>query len=188
VTGVLGGVFDPPHAGHVALAQAAVERFSLDRLVVLVASHPAHKHVETPAWARLRLADAAFPGHEVELDDHPYTVDAVAGRRFHDAIFVVGADEFRDFLTWKDPDGVLERVRLGVATRPGYVKEQLIYVLERLSQPGRVTFFDAPPVPVASSNVRRRLAAGEPIDGLVPDAVAKMIGELGLYRPSATPG
>lgn len=188
MTGVLGGVFDPPHNGHVAIATTAMRHFELERMAVLVASRPAHKQVETPAWARLRLADAAFPDYEVELDNHPYTVDAVAPARFGDAIFIVGADEFRDFLTWKDPDGVLERVRLGVATRPGYVKEQLVYVLERLSQPERVKFFDAPPVPVASSNIRRRLAAGEPIDGLVPDAVAELIDELELYRPSGTRG
>ncbi len=188
MTGILGGVFDPPHNGHVALAKAAVDRFGLDALVVLVAAQPGHKHVLTEPWARLRLADAAFPEYQVELDHHPHTVDALEGERFRDAIFIVGADEFRDFLTWKDPDGVLEKVRLAVATRPGIPPEQLKVVHERLSDPGRVTFFDIPPVQVYSAELRRRIAAGRPIDDSVPPDVARLISELGLYRSSVPRG
>ena len=58
--GLLGGVFDPPHNGHVALARAALERFDLDRLVALVAANPGHRSVQALADARLRLAQAAF--------------------------------------------------------------------------------------------------------------------------------
>ncbi len=188
MTGILGGVFDPPHNGHVALAKAAVDRFGLDPLVVLVAAQPRHKQVLTEPWARLRLADAAFPEYEVELDHHPHTVDALEGERFRDAIFIVGADEFRDFLTWKDPDGVLEKIRLAVATRPGIPAEQLRVVHERLSEPGRVTFFDIPPVQVNSAELRRRIAAGRPIDDSVPPDVARLIEELGLYRSSVPRG
>ena len=188
MTGILGGVFDPPHNGHVELAKAAVEHFDLDPLVVLVAARPGHKEPATPGWARLRLADAAFPDYEVELDEHPYTVDAVAGDRFRDAIFIIGADEFRDFLTWKDPDGVLERVRLAVATRPGYPGEQLRVVHELVSYPERVTFFEMPPVRIASCDLRRRVAARRPIDNLVPPDVECLIEELGLYRVSAPRG
>jgi len=188
VTGILGGVFDPPHNGHVALAEAAVRHFDLDPLIVLVAAQPGHKEPASEAWARLRLADAAFPEYEVELDEHPYTVDAIAPDRFRDAIFIVGADEFRDFLTWKDPDGVLERVRLGVATRPGYPMEQLRVVHELVSHPERVQFFEIPPVPIASAELRRRVAARRPIDELVPAEVARVIEELGLYRSSALRG
>jgi len=188
VTGILGGVFDPPHKGHVALAKAAVERFDIDPLVVLVAAQPGHKHVATEPWARLRLADAAFPEYEVKLDHHPHTVDALEGERFRDAIFIVGADEFRDFLTWKDPDGVLEKVRLAVATRPGIPAEQLRVVHERLSEPGRVKFFDIPPVQVNSAELRRRIATGRPIDDAVPPDVARLIDELGLYRSSVPRG
>jgi nicotinate-nucleotide adenylyltransferase len=186
--GILGGAFDPPHNGHVALARTARERFRLERLVVLVVAHPGHKAVGTDAEARLRLAQAAFPEEEVLLDEHAFTVDAVAGRRFGDAIFLIGADEFCDFLTWKDPEGVLREVRLGVATRPGYPPERLEPVLRQLSQPDRVEFFELEPLPISSSELRRRLARGDAVDGLVPPAVARLIHELGLYGASARAG
>ena len=137
-TGILGGVFDPPHAGHVALARAAVERFGLDRLLVLVAASPGHKPVATPAEARLALTRAAFaevPLAAVRLDDHAFTVDFLRAERFdpETTVFLVGADEFASFPAWKEPDEVLERVRLGVATRPGQPEERLEPVLAGLS-------------------------------------------------------
>jgi nicotinate-nucleotide adenylyltransferase len=99
-----------------------------------------------------------------------------------DAVFLVGADQFANFLTWREPDEMLEYVRLGVATRPGFPHEDLDYVLERLRRPERVEFFDMDPVPISSSEIRARVAAGRPIDGLVPPAVAGEIQRLGLYR------
>ena len=182
--GILGGTFDPPHNGHVALARAARRRFNLERLVVLVAAAPGHKSVATDPDARLELARAAFPDEDVVLDEHPRTVDAVAGGRFGDAIFLVGADEFCDFLSWKDPEGVLREVKLGVATRPGFPRERLQSVLDRLSQPERVAFFEITPLEIASREIRRRVGAGEAIDDLVPRGVAERVDARRLYRAS----
>ena len=180
--GLLGGTFDPPHNGHVALARAAQERLGLDDLVVLVAARPGHKQVELDASTRLRLARAAFPSLRVELDEHERTVDMLRDRRFDDAVFLIGADEFGDFLDWKDPNGVLDLAPVAVATRPGYPRERLDRVLERLDHPERVRFFEIEPLPIASSDVRERAARGEPIDDLVPPGVAAEIAKLGLYR------
>jgi nicotinate-nucleotide adenylyltransferase len=190
--GLLGGAFDPPHVGHVALARAAVRELDLDRLLVVVVGTAPHKHVETDAETRFRLAEAAFSTlprvelsrHEVEREGPSYTVETArwAAAELGDAVFVVGGDEFADFLSWKNPDGILEHVRLAVATRPGYPRERLDEVRGRLSRPDRVQFFEFPPVAVASRHVRARVAAGLPVDDLVPPAVARVIDELGLYR------
>ena len=182
--GLYGGAFDPPHRGHVELARRAKEELGLDRLVVLVSAAPGHKRVDTPADARLRLARAAFPGDEVELDEHARTVDTLrAHPEWEGAFFLIGADEFCDFPTWKEPDEVLRRVRLAVATRPGFPRERLEHVLERLEQPDRVWFFEMEPTPVASRDLRRRLEAGEGAAGEVPSAVAEIIRTEGLYLP-----
>jgi len=148
---------------------------------VLVAEQPGHRGVDLPADLRLELARAAFPDDDVRLDPYPRTIELLRTERFDDPLFIVGADQFRDFLTWQEPDEVLERTRLAVATRPGYPAGPIDEVLEQLDSPERVEFFAIEPVPVASRDVRVRAAAGEPLEGLVPAAVARLIREQGLY-------
>jgi nicotinate-nucleotide adenylyltransferase len=175
--GLYGGAFDPPHRGHVELARRAKETLGLHRLIVLVAASPGHKQVDTPADTRLRLAQAAFPEDEVVLDEHARTIDTLrAHPGWGDAIFLIGADQFCDFLSWKDPDEVLRRVRIAVATRPGFPRERLEAVLAELAQPDRVLFFDLEPIPVASSALRSRFSADD-----VPSGVADIIRAESLY-------
>ena len=178
-----GGAFDPPHLGHVAVADAARERFGADRLIVLVSERPAHRDVRASAEDRLALARAAFPRDDVRLDPYPRTVELLRAESFDDPVFVVGADQFHNFLDWSEPNDVLELARLGVATRPGYPSEELEGVLAQLDEPARVLFFEIEPNPVASRDVRARIAAGEALEGLVPPAVGQLILERGLYRP-----
>jgi nicotinate-nucleotide adenylyltransferase len=180
--GLLGGAFDPPHVGHVALADAAVAQLGLSQLVVIVVADPGHKSVHCPAETRLELARAAFPGREVELDRHARTVDMLREGHWREPVFLVGADEFVDLPSWKEPDVVLELARLGVASRPGYPRERLERVLAGLAHPERVLFFEIVPEPVSSREIRERVARGQRIDGLVPPAVAAEIESRGLYR------
>jgi nicotinate-nucleotide adenylyltransferase len=182
VTGLYGGSFDPPHCGHVELARRAKEELGLGRLRVLVSADPGHKHVETPADVRLRLAQAAFPGDEVTLDEHPRTIDLLrAHPEWDDPVFLIGADQFQDFLSWKEPQEVLRLARLGVATRPGYTRAALEPVLAQLEQPERVLFFEIEPTPVASRELRERLARGGDPGSEVPSVVGEMIRSEGLY-------
>ena len=181
-TGILGGSFDPPHNGHVALACAALERLPIERLVVLVAADPGHRGVIAPAQDRLRLAQAAFESlpAEVVLDDNAFTVDAVRGGRFGDALFIVGADEGAAFPTWKEPDEMLRWVRLAVGTRSGVPPPDL-------SRYGdRVVSFELDSPSVSSTEVRERAIRDDPLAGVVPPAVEAAIRETGLYRGYTT--
>jgi nicotinate-nucleotide adenylyltransferase len=180
--GLFGGAFDPPHRGHVELLEQARAQLGLRRIVVLVVADPGHKRVETPSVQRLLLARAAFPDDEVVLDPHPRTVDTLrAHPEWADPVFLVGADEFCAFPSWKEPDEVLRLARIGVATRPGFPRERLDAVLRELSTPDRVSFFAIEPTPVASSELRTRLAAGEDVDGDVPAAALSIIRAQHLY-------
>lgn len=193
MTGLFGGAFDPPHNGHLALARAALDHFGLERLVIAVGGQPPLKDAEPGADAetRLRLAAAAFAGVprteisriDVDRPQPAYSRDTVrwASERWGEIVFLVGADRFADFAAWKAPEEVLRYARLGVATRPGVPREQLEGVLAGLARPDRVEFFEIPAVEVSSREIRRRVAAGDPIDSLVPAAVAGLIEKLGLY-------
>jgi nicotinate-nucleotide adenylyltransferase len=101
---------------------------------------------------------------------------------WREPLFLIGADQFADFLTWKDPEGVLALSRIGVATRPGYPRERLNTVLRQLSQPDRVELFEIEPVEISSREIRDRVGRGESVASLVPPAVAELIETLGLYR------
>ena len=183
--GVFGGAFDPPHVGHVELARVGIERFELDRLLVRVIEDPGHKDVSTSPEIRLFLAELAFaPLDEAEvlLDPFARTVDSLEALALRDPVFLVGADEFADFPSWKDPERVLDLARLAVATRPGVDRSRLDAVLARLQAPDRVTFVEIEPLPVSSSDIRARAAAGQSIAGLVPAAVEAEIARLELYR------
>ena len=182
--GILGGVFDPPHVGHVALAQAAIEQLELEQLLVLVVADPGHKCATTPAETRLELTRLAFrdvPEAKVELDHHARTVDSLEERKPENAIFILGADELADFSSWKRPERVLELVRLAVAMRPGVSDERVREARIRLAAPDRILSFDIPAIPVSSSAIRERVARGESIGGLVAPRVADAIVRLGLY-------
>lgn len=182
MTGLFGGSFDPPHRGHVELARRAKERLGLRRLLVLVSRDPGHKDVETPAGVRLRLARAAFPDDDVRLDDHARTIDTLrAHPEWDDPVFLIGADEFCDFLSWKEPNAVLEHAKVAVATRPGFPRERLDAVLAQLEQPERVLFFEIEPTPVASRELRRRLERGEDVSADLPSGVADIIRAERLY-------
>jgi nicotinate-nucleotide adenylyltransferase len=172
--GILGGRFDPPHLGHLALARAAVEHFGIDELHVTVVEDAAHKTAEAPAADRLELARLTFAelGARVELERHRYTVDALEAYGYDDPILLIGADELAALATWKEPGRVLELARLGVAARPGY---------EPPRASPRIELFELEPQLISSSEIRRRVREGEPIRDLVAPAVAEYIGAQGLY-------
>jgi len=173
--GILGGRFDPPHLGHLALAGTAIEHFGLGALHVTVVADAAHKPSDASADDRLAMARLTFAGLDttVELDPHRYTVDALEAAGYDDPIFLIGADQLADFPTWKEPERVLELARLGVATRLGWQPEEAS---------DRIEVFELDPHPVSSTEIRERVARGEPIDGLVVPEVAAYIAEHDLYR------
>lgn len=185
VIGVLGGVFDPPHLGHLALARAAIHELGLDELLVTVVADPGHKVPASPVEVRLELARLAFddvPEARVEVDEHARTVDSLEARGLVEPFFVIGADELAAFERWKSPERVLELARLAVAMRPGVSRDELDAVRARLDADGRIVEFGMNPVAISSAEIRGRAARGEPVDDFVPPAVAAAIGRLGLYQ------
>jgi nicotinate-nucleotide adenylyltransferase len=189
--GILGGTFDPPHLGHVAAGRAVMETLGLDRLLLVVANDPWQKSGQravSPAEDRLALAEALageIPGAEasrLEIDrgGPSYSVDTaeelLAGARGRpvELFLVVGADLVPELGTWHRAGDLAGLVTLAVVSRPAADATAV--------PPGwRAERVDGPRVDVSSSEVRDRLAAGEPVDDLVPREVIRCIRARGLY-------
>lgn len=200
--GILGGTFNPPHLGHVALARAAAQALALDGVLWMpVAVQPLKEISGDPgAEVRLELArraageDSRFQASDLEVrrGGPSYAVDTLEA--LHEAhpedelTFIVGADAALGLPDWREPGRVLELARLAVAGREGSSEDDVRVRLEPIpGASGRVDFFAMPPVAVSSTQVRAAAAAGEPLDGLVPAGVAEAIESRGLYA-EAVPG
>jgi len=190
--GLLGGTFDPPHCGHVAAGAACVRALELDRLLLVVANEPWQKvplRSITPAADRFAMVEAMaplVPGAEasrIEIDrgGPSYTADTVdelradAARRgvSLDLYLIVGSDLVAGLDTWERVDDLRAEVTLAVVGRP--------HSATRLPSGWRAVAVADDAVDVSSSEVRRRLERGLPVDGLVPQEVIRCIRSLGLY-------
>jgi len=184
--GILGGTFDPVHVGHLMDAAAARHQLVLDRVLIVVARDPWQKRdrVIAPAEIRYDMLVAALDGTEgyeasrIELDrDGPtYTIDTVAALASPDRelFLVVGSDVAAGLTTWHRVDELRAQVTLAVVDRG----EQPF-----ADPPGwRVVHVDVPRLDLSSTDLRARVAAGEPIEFLVPTAAARILHKEGLYR------
>ena len=193
--GVLGSAFNPPHLGHLALAQEALWQLGLSEVILVPTGEAPHKRILDDPGRELRLAmtrlaaadDSRFSVSTVEVDrDGPsYTHETLEllRRERPDAelVFVMGADAAVGLESWRDPERVVELARLAVARRAGVSDTEVAAVMRSLDAAGRATMLEMPQFGVSSSAVRERAAAGRPLRYLVPEPVARFIEEKGVY-------
>ena len=194
----MGGTFDPIHHGHLVTAEAALWRFSLHEVVFVPTGRPwmkAGQAVTDPEDRYLMtvIATASNPRFsvsriEVDREGPTYTVETLQelGRQAEGDIelfFITGADAMLEILHWKDPEEVLAQAHFIAATRPGYD----IARFEETTPSGhpRVSVMDIPALAISSTDIRRRVEAGEPIRYLVPEGVQTYIEKAGLYKGGA---
>ncbi len=194
--GVLGSAFNPPHLGHLALAQEALWQLGLEEVVLVPTGEAPHKRIADDPGRELRLAmtrlaaadDARFSAStlEVEREGPSYaheTLELLAREREGaELVFIMGADAAVGLESWQQPERVVELARLAVARRAGVSGADVAAVLRSLGAEGRATMLEMPEFGVSSSVVRERAAAGRPLRYLVPEAVARFIEEKGIYR------
>ena len=190
--GIFGGTFDPPHVGHFMAASDACDALGLDRLVfVPVATQPL-KGAREAASAAQRLAmvellaagDPRFSVDSLEIDRGglSFTVDTLRTLRQRwpagtaDLVLLLGADAAAQFPQWKDPAAIHALARVAVLTR-GDVDDA-----RGMEVPAGMEAVATRRVDASSTEVRERVAAGKPVDALVPASVAAYIARTGLYR------
>jgi nicotinate-nucleotide adenylyltransferase len=197
--GILGGAFNPPHIGHLILAQEAHAQLGLDKVVWMPYGEPSHRELDDDPGGEARLtmceyavgADARFAVSRIEIDrpGPVYTVDTLRelrSRRPSDEWFLVlGGDQAASLRSWRAPEEVLLLAVVAVVERDEWRRAEIVERLGSLCSPDRVRFFDMPRVEISSSLVRRRARAGQPIRYLVPDKVANYVGAQSLYGSSA---
>jgi nicotinate-nucleotide adenylyltransferase len=196
---MLGGTFDPVHDGHLALAHEALTELALELVLFVPNADPPHKQDQpvTPAHHRAAMVglaiepEPAFVLSRIELErpGPSYAVETVAelaelsrSERRPEPWFVVSAETLDDFEAWREPERILELCRVAVAPRPGTDSLDHGWVAERFPGfEGRFAFLSGPELDIASTTIRERVAAGEPIDAMAPAAVVRYIEEMGLY-------
>jgi nicotinate-nucleotide adenylyltransferase len=207
--GILGGTLDPVHTGHVETALAARRVLALDRVILMPSHIPPHRSAQPVASAYHRFAMAALAVNGVEgleawdlelcAPGPTYTADTLnrliaGGWRPSQIFFITGADAFAEIATWSRYPQVLDLAHFVVVSRPGFPVATLAAKLPSLAgrmQPARhdvgshespaIFLLDALTSDVSSTDLRRRLAAGESVRGFVPSSVATHIAQHRLY-------
>lgn len=206
--GLLGGTFDPVHYGHLDAAETARTSLALDNVTFIPAHDPPHRTSvpRASAFHRFALTALAIAGRagyrvsdqELSRAEPSYTIDTLKalhreGWAASQLFFIIGTDAFAEIATWREYPGVLDAANFVVMTRPGTALEEALARTPELqprarrdpasAPPGTTSIFlvDSSTRDVSSTQIRNRLAAGDSIAGLVPDAVAQHIAAHHLY-------
>jgi nicotinate-nucleotide adenylyltransferase len=189
--GIMGGLFDPIHYGHLNLAEQAREAFSLDGVLFVVSFNPPHR-LEKPIASfddRLQMTRLAIENNdcftltdlEKDLNGPGYTLSIVESliNKYSEVTWhlILGADNIESFDLWHKPEELIKKIKILVGGRPGYKPE-----LKNHNWNNRLSHFEMPLMEVSSTMIRRLLKEGRSIRYLVPDEVHTFIDKKGLYR------
>lgn len=186
--GILGGTFDPPHNAHLVMAETALARIPLDRVLFMPAPDPPLKNADevTPYGERLEMVSLALQGRDglelsrlEEIRSGPsYTVDLLRhyrGLYGEEPFLILGADSVCELPGWREPEAILALATLVVFPRTGYSAHVPV------KGDASVVLFEAPVVDVSSTDIRARIRAGAPVHPLLPEKVLEFILDRGLY-------
>jgi len=190
--GIFGGTFNPPHYGHLIVAEFIREEVGLDKIIFIPCSIPPHKQnneylsqIASPEH-RFEMVKLAITGNkffevsdiEINRGGVSYTIDTVNYfvSNFPEEKFylLIGADQFAEFHTWRKPDEIVQKVNLIVFNRPGFV-------IPKTEFSKFATFITIPNIEISASTIRKRIRHGKSIKYLVPPAVEEYIFANKLY-------
>ncbi|UCC80154.1 MAG: nicotinate-nucleotide adenylyltransferase [Candidatus Zixiibacteriota bacterium] len=186
--GILGGTFDPPHKGHIAIAMAAMKECDLQKIIFMPAKYPPHKPADrvTSEKDRMNMLELAVGGHaefevsdiELRKDAISYTVETLreVKKGYHGAeiIFIIGADNISEMESWYKPDEILEIATVVAFNRPGFKAGG--------KYKSKIRLLNMLPVDISSTEIRSKVRANENIENLVPGPVRGYIEKNSLYR------
>ena len=194
--GILGGTFDPPHLGHVHIAEAALSQLQLDKVLFapvglqpLKQEHPATAPEHRARMVELAIADdprLALSRVDLDRPGPHYTVDLLTliHQQYPAAAlwFIMGEDSLSDLLRWRDPACVIQLARLAVLRRPGYEPDWPVLDQALPDLRASIDWIEHPEIGISASEIRQRIHSGLPVEQLVPPKVLQYILDQQLYR------
>lgn len=196
--GVMGGTFDPIHNGHLAIASLVKRQLALDEVVFIPDNIPPHKMSKhwSSALDRYKMTELGIEGHpgfvisdlELKRAGISYTYDTLRylqetyGDR-DEFFFIIGADSLVELHTWHKAEELIKLCKFVAVTRPGFGLSMEKTLAEFKKQGvNNIIWVETPEFAVSSTEIRKRVQAGQPIANLVPKAVAEYIRQTDLYR------
>lgn len=189
---LFGGTFDPPHIGHLIIAESILSDLDIDKIIFIPSSIPPHKplHSYSSASSRVEMLQISIKGtpafqiSDIELNrpGASYSVDTIKQIKSQMSLskeelyFVIGSDSLVEFQTWKNPHEILSLAQVIIAPRPSFTKDMV--KPEFLEQ---VQFLDTPQIDISSSMIRERVREKKSIRYYVIPEVLEYIQEKRLY-------
>ena len=191
-TCLFGGTFDPPHFGHLIVAQTIFEAEHFDRIVFVPAHTPPHKIDAkiSPVDARIKMLKIAtkdnpnfiISDNEIKRGGVSYSIDTILSYKEEtntdtkNLFYLIGSDSLKQFVTWKEPKRILDECRLIVAIRPGFRPSDIPnWIL------ARVQFANIPRIEISSTQIRQRWLQDKTIRYMVTQPVWEFINENKIY-------
>jgi nicotinate-nucleotide adenylyltransferase len=185
--GLFGGLFDPPHIGHLIIAQHVLDEFHLGKILFVPAGNPPHKREYSPYGTRYAMTELAIAENEkftmsdIERDipDKTYTIDVIQElkQKSQDELYLlIGSDQWLEIAAWKDPEALFRECRIVVMRRPNCDIEKESQFFDR------IMVSTAPLIDISSTTVRTRVRKGVSVRYLVTPSVQEYINKNNLYR------
>lgn len=195
---VFGGTFNPPHIGHLLLAENAVCELGADKIIFMTAGNPPHKDCDEVIDKKHRYemvklltsGNKAFIASDFEInrESKSYTADTLAELhklyRDTEIYFIVGLDSFFNIEKWYEPELIFERCKIAVSLRGGFdsdgFDDKVRYYKKNYN--AEIVKIRMPEIEVSSSDIRKRISEGKPVENMLTKEVLKYIEKNGLYK------
>lgn len=195
--GIMGGTFDPPHIGHLAMAEQVFEAMALDEVWFIPTGKISYKDSSLTADAsdRLEMTRLSIKDNpnfsvstiETEMESNSYTYKTleILKERFPDYefVFIVGADSLNYMENWREPERIFDKCQVAAVNRMGISKEQLVekraFLQEKFG--GDINLIEMPVIDISSTEIRERIRRGSSIRYFVKDEVREYIKKNDLY-------
>ncbi|MGB9720595.1 MAG: nicotinate-nucleotide adenylyltransferase [bacterium] len=188
--GLFGGLFDPPHIGHLIISQWVLEEFNLDRIIFIPAFKPPHKHNYSSYFHRFEMTRIAIQSNrkfsisdiEKKIKGTTYTFEVIKALRKSDSNFsnanfylIIGADQWQEIKHWKNPKVIFNESKVIVLSRPGYKIRKIRPFYDK------IMISTAPLLDISSTMIRKRILNKQNINYLVVPEVIRYINKNRMY-------